>query len=253
MAQVAPRAALAAAALLAATAGDTPPFTVILAPNATAPEQYAASELATQLGAALGAAVPTLPRCASGAGRCLGVGPGAALALGLAPTALEGLGLEGYVIRSSNLSVPGAVVASGGVGAPRGTVYASSGLLRLLGWRFFAPDETRVPSRAALLAAAGKPLEQRGSPSLIWRSVESHGTNGADPYQTPPTGTAAQQAANYAWATRQRNNGCCDTAGGSFPVWAGGSAHTAYTLLGESGTARSPPLALWNSHREWFW
>ena len=47
MAQVAPRAAVAAAALLAATAGDTPPFTVILAPNATAPEQYAASELAS--------------------------------------------------------------------------------------------------------------------------------------------------------------------------------------------------------------
>ena len=77
-------------------------------------------------------------------------------------------------------------------------------------------------------------------------------TNGADPMQLPPTGTAAQQAQNYLWLLRARNNGM-DTGFGSFPVWAGSSAHTSYTLLGASAAARAPPAELWESHREWFW
>ena len=101
-------------------------------------------------------------------------------------------------------------------------------------------------------AAAASPIEERRSPALIWRSIESFETNGADPLQSPPTGTAGQQALNYEWVVRQHGNGM-DTEGGGFPIWAGPSAHTSYTLLGETGAARAPPLTLFNSHRDWFW
>ena len=248
---------------------DAAGFVLVLASNSTAAEQHAAAQVVSILGAALGASVPTVPTCGqqrgagagAGAGpapqpRCLGIGRGAALELGMQATDLAALGAEGYAI-SSNLSVPGALAASGGVGSERGSSYAATALLKHLGWRFYAPDETHTPDHAEIVAAATVPIEERRTPALIWRSVESYETNGADPHQTPPTGTAAQMDANYVWSLRQHNNGHdgvnCGGKCGSFPMWAGASAHTSYTLLGETGAARSPPLAVWTSHREWFW
>ena len=88
---------------------------------------------------------------------------------------------------------------SGGVDSTRGTVFAAVALLKRLGFRFFAPDETFAPTADAIAAAVagccsggGAFDRSREGPALIWRSMESFETNGADPAQSPPTGTAAQ-------------------------------------------------------------
>ena len=45
------------------------------------------------------------------------------------------------------------------------------------------------------------------APPAARRSQESYETNGADPMAKPPTGTAEQQARDYLWMVRARNNG----------------------------------------------
>jgi hypothetical protein len=137
---------------------------------------------------------------------------------------------EGYVIaRITAASAAAAViVVSGGDGSRRGTLYGAYGLLRHLGFRFFAPTEMVVPDASTIAAAlaAGIHNETR-KPGMIWRSIESFETNGADPLQTPPTGTTEQQAANYRWLVRAHDNSIAtEHSGGSFPTWAGPSAHT---------------------------
>ena len=53
---------------------------------------------------------------------------------------------------------------------------------------------------------------------------------------------------------RAHNNGMAtEHSGGSFPTWAGASAHSSYTLLGAPDSARAPPAALYASHQDWFW
>ena len=240
---------VAAAKRAVVTASDV----VVVASGAASGERFAAAQLAQLLGNATGTAVAvgTVTGTVPPGARRWAVGYGASLALGVPASQLDGLGAEGFATAVLNGSTT--VAVSGGRGAARGAVFGVFGLLRQLGFRFYAPDETTVPTAAAFEQAAGSLIgHTRVTPAMIWRSVESGETNGADPMQLPPTGTAAQQAQNYLWLLRARNNGM-DTGFGSFPVWAGSSAHTSYTLLGASAAARAPPAELWKSHREWFW
>lgn len=239
--------ALAAAKHAVVTANDV----VVVASGAASGERFAAAQLAELLGNATGTAVAVVTGTVAPGARRWAVGYGASLALGVPASQLDGLGAEGFATAVLNGSA--AVAVSGGRGAARGAVFGVFGLLRQLGFRFYAPDETVIPTAAAFEQAVGSLVgHTRVKPAMIWRSVESGETNGADPMQLPPTGTAAQQAQNYLWLLRARNNGM-DTGFGSFPVWAGSSAHTSYTLLGASAAARAPPAELWESHREWFW
>ena len=221
---------VAAAKRAVVTASDV----VVVASGAASGERFAAAQLAQLLGNATGTAVAvgTVTGTVPPGARRWAVGYGASLALGVPASQLDGLGAEGFATAVLNGST--AVAVSGGRGAARGAVFGVFGLLRQLGFRFYAPDETAVPTAAAFEQAAGSLIgHTRVTPAMIWRSVESGETNGADPMQLPPTGTAAQQAQNYLWLLRARNNGM-DTGFGSFPVWAGSSAHTSYTLLGAS-------------------
>lgn len=238
---------IAATAALMAHPAPRAIYTVRVAPSATEIEKYAASQLQLLLGLSSDFTTTTAT-----SPRQLAVGYGASRAIGVSAGALDGLGDEGYVIASTP---SGSVAVSGGVSSRRGTLYGAFGLLRRLGFRFFAPTETLVPSASTIAAAAAAGIHnETRQPGLIWRSIESFETNGAAPLKVPPTGTAEQKAANYRWMVRAHNNGMAtEHSGGSFPTWAGASAHSSYTLLGAPDSARAPPAALYASHQDWFW
>jgi hypothetical protein len=87
----------------------------------------------------------------------LAVGPMAANTFcGMPINQLDGLGLEGLVLGSSTTSVTSkgtrapCAFATGGVGAPRGTLYAVTELLELIGVRFLHPEETVLPMNATM-------------------------------------------------------------------------------------------------------
>jgi hypothetical protein len=84
--------------------------------------------------------------------RYLAIGPDAAQRLcGLPASELAGLGLEGVLLGNTATSGGGGcAVATGGWGAPRGTLYAVSELLELIGVRFLHPEETLLPPNATM-------------------------------------------------------------------------------------------------------
>lgn len=90
-----------------------------------------------------------------------------------------------YIIATSHTMpvIPArTIVVSGGNCSQRGTMYAAFGLLRSLGFKFLAPDETVTPTAAAAVAvAAASGLDAHVVPRMIWRSHESYETDGADP------------------------------------------------------------------------
>lgn len=61
------------------------------------------------------------------------------------------------------------IVVSGGNCSQRGTMYAAFGLLRSLGFKFLAPDETVTPTAAAAVAvAAASGIGAHVVPRMIW-------------------------------------------------------------------------------------
>ena len=119
-----------------------PPY-ISIAEDATATERFAAYELHNQLSSACSGINFTigkpLPLSAQ-----IAVGPGAASALGVSIP--SNMGNESYLIDTTGELVQASVVLAGGVESSRGTLYAAYRLLELLGWRFYAADETRVPA-----------------------------------------------------------------------------------------------------------
>ena len=220
---------------------------VLLASDATVDEAYAARELSGFLGNASGLAVPTAKQRSPNPGTVtFAVGYGAATSVGLAPATLEGMGNESYRV-TSNASglVPGCVAVTGGRLARRGALYAVYHLLGHLGFRFFAPDETAVPSAAALMLAVAVPVDVRFMPAMELRSLESFETNG---------GGAPRQL----WPLRNRVNGQGGQPAGGTVQYAEppGSVHTSYGLLYSddgAGEQRTPPPDLYKEHPEWFW
>ena len=118
------------------------PLTVACAANASAPERYAAEELARYLRSIIatttpGGATVALVNAtrATAAKPHLAVGYGASRLLGASATSFVGLGQEGYVL----LPFGDSLALSGGNGAPRGTLYSVNEFLESLGVHFVAP------------------------------------------------------------------------------------------------------------------
>lgn len=129
--------------------------------NGTTQELAAAAEAALWLGTLSGQNLTTLnyKSCGTASVRppILAVGPIAARTLcGMPMNQLDGLGLEGLILGSSTTSAitkttrPPCAFATGGIGAPRGTLYAVTELLELIGVRFLHPEETVLPTNATM-------------------------------------------------------------------------------------------------------
>ena len=104
---------IAAALHLTIAAGAK--WEVLLAPDSTADEAFAAQELSGFLANASGSPVPTVGKRDAGAARTFAVGYGAAISVGLPPLALQGLGNESYIVTSNATGVAArCVVMSGG-------------------------------------------------------------------------------------------------------------------------------------------
>ena len=146
------------------------PTNIIVGPNASAPEQHAAAELAQMLGAIAGTAFSVLSSSTVelAAAPQIAVGLAAVTRLGLAPAKLAGLGREGFVCSTLLADgVPaGSLALSGGAGAPRGTLYAVNYFLEELGVQFLAQDTTIKP---ASLPAALPVLNRTFIPTMEYR------------------------------------------------------------------------------------
>jgi hypothetical protein len=230
-------------------------YTVVTC-NATAYELDAAAEAKLWLSKLSGRNVSGSDSCGLGASPpLLAIGPGAAHTVcGLDLSELDGLGLEGLLLGSSSggsgssrtLSATGTgsrdcAFATGGIGAPRGTLYAVSELLELIGVRFLHPEETLLPRNATMPPV----LAHRYVPRFEYRAYDDF------------TATVAPQ-----WAQRARINsfGNWDprwdsnpgaAIGGHVPYCVGGGnqtspgfCHTAFNLV--------PPWMMRASHPEWY-
>ena len=243
-------------ATLAAAAAAAPPqqFGVFLAPTHSSIEQTAAWQMAALLANATGTVVPVTPQ-PSGRGLTLCVGYSAATSAscGLRGAELHGLGNESFVVSSNSSGgvKPGFVAISGGNGSQRGTLYATNHYMRHLGFRFFAPNATSVPSPAVIARAAAAPVGITFVPTMELRTLESYETNGNQ------VGTGQSEridSGNLEWMARSGENGCYGQVGGCM-VYATppGSCHTSYSILGGVTGSMKPPPALFQKHRSWFW
>lgn len=228
MGVMAPRGLLVASILLLAPAlraqtavaeGGKPKTTVVLAPGATAPERYAAEELAHWLGEMSGTAIPVRETGDAGENAIV-VGQGA-LARTLAPDVdWDRVGGEETVVRT----VGHRTLLAGG--RPRGTVYAVFRTLDRLGCRWWTPWASTIPHRPNLTLPK---LDLREKPTFESR----------DPFWYP--GFDAD------WAARNGTNGGntrLDERHGGKVVYAGGFVHTFYGLV--------PPDPYFRLHPEWF-
>ena len=245
--------------LLACVAAAPPPqqqqqqqqqFGVFLAPSHSPIEQTAAWQMAALLANATGTAVPVTPEPRGrGLTVCVGYGAATSASCGLRATKLRDLGNESFVV-SSNSSTgvkPGFIAISGGQGSLRGTLYATNHYLRHLGFRFFAPNATSIPSPAAIARAAAAAVDLTFVPRMELRTLESYETNGNQQRGQIDIG-------NLEWMARNGENGCNGQVGGCM-VYANppGSCHTSYNILGGATGSLKPPPALFQKHREWFW
>lgn len=75
----------------------------------------------------------------------IAIGFGSATASGMARGAASGLGKEGYVVTTAAIHPSGSIVATGGDGAPRGTLYAVNAILHAIGVTVLSQDTTVLP------------------------------------------------------------------------------------------------------------
>jgi hypothetical protein len=247
---------------------------VAVAADASPSEQAAAELLASFMGrlAAGGAATaPPLkivtPAVATGQPH-LAVGSAAAAAAGLPPAALTSLNSsEGFVLTSNRTAAIRAACAVVLAGAPNSTglgpVYAAQELLRLLGVRFLAWDETLLPTDMPTLPDAG--VDMTFEPRFEYRDVDGWAAL-SDPQQAQYfhlNGVAqareaavavradAERAAPPATATKHKSPYATPP----------GFVHTSYRILYEAGpypnnpncssSWECPPAELFRTHNEW--
>lgn len=154
---------------------STIPSAIVVGPNASQPERYAAKELSRVLNNIA---------CASAQGACsrffvttstssgapqLAVGWQATKLLGLKGDVPAGLGQEGFVVSTQqDDGVPvGSVVLTGAEAAPRGTLYAVNAFLEALGVEFLAQDTTILPTS---LPQALPPFSTVYEPAMEYRN-----------------------------------------------------------------------------------
>ncbi len=194
---------------------------IIISPEASPAEKYAASELQKYLNQITGATF-TVTENIPETGNAIYVGLSESV-LGRCPDfKFSKLGTEGILIRT----VDGDLVLSGGY--PRGTVYAVYTFLQNeLGCRWYAPDQELVPTQADL--SIGK-IDMAYVPPFIYREYYSEG------------------ATDKAFAAKMRLNGreflkdIPEEMGGGIRM---GSAHTLTNVFVK-------PDEHFEAHPEWF-
>ncbi len=87
------------------TIADGVKWEVLLAPDSTVDEAFAAQELSQFLTNASGSLVPTVDKRNTGAALTFAVGYEAATSVGLPPSELQGLGNESYIVTSNATGV----------------------------------------------------------------------------------------------------------------------------------------------------
>jgi hypothetical protein len=191
---------------------------IVVAADASEPEQHAAQELARFLGQVTGAEFKVRNERGEGAS-CIFVGPGAAGSAD-ARFSTDGLGEEGIVIRS----VGDSLILAGG--RPRGTLYAVYTFLEdHVGCRWWSSTESTIPRKATL--AVGD-VDIRYVPPLEYRS----------PYW--------YDAFDGDWAARNKCNGQghrLQARHGGKHIYEG-FVHTFFPLI--------PPKQYFADHPEWF-
>ena len=234
---------VAALVLLRTAAGIPIPLTVACAANASAPERFAAVELASYLRSIVSDATPVdlvNATHATAATAQLAVGYSAARLIGTPVANFQGLGKEGYVLLPSG----GSLALSGEDGSPRGTLYAVNEFLEALGVRFPAPDVTVLPKE---LPSSLPTLRARYVPKLEYRQ-----TFGFEVL------TSADFNVHLRLNKAHLNIPApeLDKAhGGVYPTYAkqgqaAGATHTSYSLLdGLDRGLAGPPPDLFKSHR----
>lgn len=213
----------APAEALIAKGGQAVPV-ITVAADASLPERHAAEELAALLKQVTGAEFAIKLSTEAGQNPQIAVGPGAAKAL--APNlSLDGLGADGIVIQA----VLPNLILTGGVGAPRGTLYAVYTFLEdQVGCRWWSRGESTIPSKPTLavpgdLAVRFVPVLERRDQCFV---------EGFDPD----------------WSVRNKYNGWCgpgdDEARGGILGFAGPGCHTFFQMI--------PPKEYFEKHPEWF-
>eukprot|EP01052_Picozoa_sp_SAG31_P044617 SAG31_NODE_7848_length_1583_cov_1.797170_1_plen_462_part_10 len=220
------------------------PRVVSCAANASAPERYAAQQLVRHLQSSIGntgAPVKMINATARAAANVpqLAVGYTAARLLGVSAASFSGLGREGYLLLTNAAGT--SVALSGGLGAPRGTLYAVNEFLEALGVQFLAADVT-VPL-LKFPSSLPRKLRPRYVPILEYRQT---------------FGFEFLTSADFAVHLRTNKAHFNEPTpeldsrhGGVYPVFANppGAAHTSYSLLpgGADRGLEGPPPALWAS------
>ncbi|MEW6250336.1 MAG: DUF4838 domain-containing protein [Planctomycetota bacterium] len=204
---------------------------VVVAADATPPEQHAAAELGKFLGEVTGAKFVTLTVGTDGKltdgkltdGVRLLVGPGAAR-LGDPGFSTDGLGQEGFILRTIERPGGGDLILAGG--RPRGTLYAVYTFLEdQVGCHWWTSKVSSIPKKPTL--AIGK-LDVRFVPRFEYRESFWFDAFDGD------------------WAARNRCNGHAerlDERRGGKHIYEG-FVHTFYGLI--------PPEKYFKDHPEWF-
>jgi Domain of unknown function (DUF4838)/Glycosyl hydrolase family 67 N-terminus len=191
---------------------------IVVATDATEPEQHAATELAKFLRQVTGATFEISSPPAAGGSRLL-VGPTAAK-LAVPDFSTDGLDAEGIVIRT----VGGDLILAGG--RPRGTLYAVYTFLEdQIGCRWWSSKVSTIPKKPTLELGE---LNVRYVPPLEYRESFWYDAFDGD------------------WAVRNKCNGNSerlDAARGGKHTYAG-FVHTFYSLI--------PPEKYFADHPEWF-
>ncbi len=191
---------------------------IVIASDASEPEQHAAKELAQFLGQITGAEFKVL-NDKNAQAACIFVGPAAAQWADERFSA-DGLGAEGIVVRT----VEDDLILSGG--RPRGTLYAVYTFLEdQLGCRWWSSTESTIPKRPTV---AIDTLDVRYVPPLEYRSPFWFDAFDGD------------------WSARNKANGQSHRLGarhGGKHIYEG-FVHTFYPLI--------PPEKYFAEHPEWF-
>ena len=176
----------------------------------------------------------------SAAAPVIAIGPAAARWCGLPDSALGGLGLEGVLVTGQGVT-EGCTVATGAAGAPRGTLYAGTELLELLGFRFLHAEQTVVPANNLTMPPS---LHRRHVPQLEYRAFDDFTAT-----VTPRWVQHARVNSLADWGTRWSS----DLASGGSVDYAQGPPASNQTFPGFSHTAFNlvPPY-LRATHPEWF-
>ncbi len=197
-----------------------PTAVIVLGQDATAPERYAAAELAKTIQQISGAKLPVTDK-APRSGTRIFVGQTAYAHKLVKNFDWQKLRRDGILLRT----VGNDLVLAGD--RPRGSIYAVQELLETqLGVRYWAPDATRIIKKSTITLPA---LNKSYTPKLMYR----------EPFFT-------QATKNGSFAVHIRANGHHQTIseqmGGHYSLL--GWCHTAYELL--------PPKDYFNKHPEWY-